>query len=394
MTEVASSAQQEMDRLRERGPERVSTLQDVRLIVFYLPQYHPIPENDEWWGKGFTEWRNVVTASPQFPGHYQPRVPADLGFYDLRVAEVREAQAHLATQYGIFGFCYFHYWFNGKRLLHRPFDEVLDSGKPDFPFCLCWANESWTRRWDGQSGVVLIEQCYSEEDTSRHIRWLVKAFQDERYIRIEGKPLFLVYRANSLPHPRRVADLWRKEARRLGLGDLFLCRVESFPDERNDPTELGFDAAVEFQPDQVILQDLLREGRLALSHGRLRRLAERLGLINCPDRHHLVFDYCALVERSLRKVRASYRRFPGVTPSWDNSPRRKSGAVILHGSTPAVYEHWLKSVVERTGNEHPEHRIVFINAWNEWAEGNHLEPDLRYGHSYLEATKRACLIRV
>jgi hypothetical protein len=192
----------------------------VRLIAFYLPQFHPIPENDDWWGKGFTEWRNVVQAKPLFPGHYQPHLPADLGFYDLRVPETRQAQADLAREYGIHGFCYYHYWFKGRRLLERPFNEVLTSGQPDFPFCLCWANESWTRAWDGQSGVILMKQEYSEEDDYQHIRWLSNVFRDKRYIRYEGKPLFLVYRVRDLPNPLQTTEIWRNEARRAGIGEL------------------------------------------------------------------------------------------------------------------------------------------------------------------------------
>src|SRR6266446_2869134 len=203
-------------------------MDNVRVIAFYLPQFHPIPENDAWWGKGFTEWTNVTKARPLFRGHYQPHLPADLGFYDLRVAESREAQADLARQYGITGFCYYHYWFAGKRLLHRPFDEVLTSGRPDFPFCLCWANENWTRVWDGGGSEVLMEQTYSEQDDRAHIQALMPAFADTRYFRIDGRPLFLVYRTELLPEPARTADIWRSEVSKAGLGDLYLARVENF----------------------------------------------------------------------------------------------------------------------------------------------------------------------
>src|SRR5262245_51865075 len=214
-----------------------------RVIAFYLPQYHPFPENDAWWGKGFTEWRNVTRARPQFPGHYQPHLPADLGFYDLRLPEIRVAQAELARQYGIDGFCYYHYWFNGKRLMERPFDEVLDSGRPDFPFCLCWPNENWNRAWDGHSREVIMAQSYSTEDHVRHARWLATAFRDPRYIRVDGRPLFLVYRATLIPEPRTMTAIFREEASKAGVGEIFLARVESQPVERGDPADLGFDAA-------------------------------------------------------------------------------------------------------------------------------------------------------
>jgi lipopolysaccharide biosynthesis protein len=355
----------------------------LRAIAFYLPQYHPISENDAWWGKGFTEWRNVTKAKPQFAGHYQPHLPADLGFYDLRLPETRQAQAELASAYGIHGFCYYHYWFTGKRLLERPFNDVLVSGKPDFPFCLCWANENWTRRWDGQDHHILAGQTYGEEDDRQHIRSLIPAFQDPRYIRVEGKPLFLVYRATKIPNPQRTAEIWREEAHKLGIGDLFLCRVESCPEEHSDPTLIGFDAAVEFQPDWCELE-------VPLQREKKWKLARKLGLAEKAYAKHQIHDYATIVERMLAKPEPNYRRFPGVTPSWDNTARRQTGATILRNATPEVYEHWLKEVVQRSSkNESGSDNLIFINGWNEWAEGNHLEPCQRWGHAYLEATLQA-----
>ena len=356
----------------------------VRLIAFYLPQFHPIPENDEWWGKGFTEWTNVAKAKPLFPGHYQPHIPADLGFYDLRLPEVRQAQADLAKEYGIYGFCYYHYWFNGKRLLERPFNEVLASGKPDFPFCLCWANESWTRTWMGQEKDFLIDQRYCEEDDRQHIQWLGKAFRDKRYIRIEDKPVFLVYRAAKLPNPLKTTHIWREEARKIGVGEIFLCRVESFPDEHNDPTQIGFDAAVEFQPDWNKLG-------LPLRKGRFWNLARKLRLSNTAYERHRIYDYASFVENMLQPSMSPYKKFPCVTPSWDNSARRKNDAVIINDSTPSIYENWLKSVIENVRTKSPDEQVVFINGWNEWGEGNHLEPCQRWKRGYLEATKRVVM---
>jgi len=199
-------------------------------------------------GKGFTEWRNVVKAKPLFPGHYQPHLPADLGFYDLRVPEVRQAQVDLAREYGIYGFCYYHYWFNGRRVLDRPFTAVLSSGKPDFPFCLCWANENWTRVWDGGSKDILLAQRYSPEDDLRHIRSLIPALTDRRYVRVNGKPLLLIYRTEDLPNPGGTAEVWRKAVKEAGIGDIHLVRVEGFESSVN-PETIGFDAAVEFAPD-------------------------------------------------------------------------------------------------------------------------------------------------
>jgi lipopolysaccharide biosynthesis protein len=359
-------------------------MKDVRLLAFYLPQYHPIPENDEWWGKGFTEWTNVVKARPLFRGHEQPRLPADLGFYDLRLPEARQAQADLAREYGITGFCYYHYWFHGRRLLQRPFDEVLESGRPDIPFCLCWANEQWTRAWDGRSGSVIAEQRYSDDDDRQHLRWLARAFQDPRYIRVGGKPLFAVYRASHLPDARKTTAIWREEARRLGIGELYLCRVESLLSERSDPIAMGFDAAIEFQPDWLALNQMPM-----LRRDRPRRLLWRLGLTRSGYQRHGVYSYAAVVDRMLGKASAPYTRFPCVTPGWDNSARRDAGGSILTGSTPELYERWLRAAIERFQPPSPQENFVFVNAWNEWAEGCHLEPCQRWGRAYLEATRRA-----
>ena len=346
-------------------PETKARSELPRAIAFYLPQFHPIPENDAWWGSGFTEWRNVAKARPRFPGHYQPRLPADLGFYDLRLPEVRREQADLARAHGIYGFCYYHYWFEGKRLLDRPFLEVLATGEPDFPFCLCWANENWTRAWDGRDDDVLIEQRYSREDDRRHVRALARAFRHESYIRVDGKPLFLVYRIAGLPDPSRTAEVFREEAKKLGIGELYLATVESLEGDRVDPAKHGFDAAVEFQPDWLRLDVPSRQ----LEGGQL------------------VYDYEHIVERMLQKEEPSYKRFPCVAPGWDNSPRRNEGAIVIDGSTPELYEAWLREVVARTRRTRQE--LVFINAWNEWAEGAHLEPCQKWGRAYLEATRNA-----
>jgi lipopolysaccharide biosynthesis protein len=354
----------------------------VRPLAFYLPQFHPIPENDAWWGRGFTEWTSVAKARPLFPGHYQPHVPADLGFCDLRVSETREAQAALAREYGIFGFCYYHYWFNGRRLLERPFREVLESGRPDFPFCLCWANEDWTRAWDGASGEVLLAQQHSPDDDRAHIRSLLTTFADPRYVRVDGKPLFLVYAANRLSDPSRTTDLWRDEASRAGVGELYLCCVEN-ERERGDPSDLGFDAAVDFQPDFANL------GR-AQRRSRLERVARRLHVTNPAYRWHRIYDYETVVERMLSRPQVPYKRFPGVTPGWDNTPRRKRQGIVLRNSSPEAYERWLRATVDAFTPFGPGEDLLFLNAWNEWGEGNHLEPCQRWGRAYLEATRRVC----
>lgn len=355
---------------------------NIRAIAFYLPQFHPIPENDEWWGKGFTEWRNVAKAKPLFPGHYQPHIPADLGFYDLRLSEAREAQAALAQEYGIHGFCYYHYWFNGRRILERPFNEVLASGKPDFPFCLCWANENWTKVWDGGDKHVLLEQRYGDEDDLALIESLIPVFCDPRYIRINGKPLFLVYRTELLPDPARTAKIWREAARQAGIGELYLARVENFV-SGIDPHSIGFDAAVEFAPDGVNM------GKPKF-RGTFHELLAKVGFLPKAYLENRVVNYNAVADGMLNRPEPEFKRFRCVTPMWDNSARRKKNARIVAGSSPEKYENWLKQIVNRTSKRlDGDERIVFINAWNEWAEGCHLEPDLKWGHAYLEATRRA-----
>jgi lipopolysaccharide biosynthesis protein len=361
------------------------TSKSIRAIAFYLPQFHPIPENDRWWGRGFTEWTNVAKARPLFRGHYQPHLPADLGFCDLRLAETREAQATLARQYGIDGFCYYHYWFNGRRLLERPFEEVLASGKPDFPFCLCWANENWTRIWDGGDSEVLMEQRYSEEDDFAHIRWLATAFADRRYIRVDDKPLFIIYRAHKLPDIRKTTAIWREECRRLGIGEIFLCRVDTGADLL-PPNEVGLDAAVEFQPDWTSLGARLGSRGLRQSRWNDLRFFLRRKFLGDDTN---VQNYSHLVWSMSRRVQPDYLRFPCVTPSWDNSPRRRRGATVFIESSPKLFHQWLVATLGKLKTATNTPLILFINAWNEWAEGNHLEPDQRYGRSYLEALKEA-----
>jgi lipopolysaccharide biosynthesis protein len=354
---------------------------NLRSIAIYLPQFHPVPENDEWWGKGFTEWTNVTKALPRFPGHYQPQLPADLGFCDLRLPQTRQAQADLAKEYGIHGFCYYHYWFNGRRILEQPFEEVLASGAPDFPFCLCWANENWTRRWDGQDQEVLLKQNYSEEDDLNHIRYLAKAFADPRYIRIDNKPVFIVYRTELFPDIKSTVLTWRTEAERLGIGDIYLIRVERFTHDVQ-PQEIGFDASMQFQPDGMAFPQR--------SYGKVQdKLLHRLGVKESIYTKNEVYSYQEYIDKAISQPAPTYKRYPCVTPSWDNSARRKENAIIFDKSSPVVYERWLKHVVGSFVPYSKEENLLFINAWNEWAEGNHLEPCQKWGRGYLEATARA-----
>ena len=381
MNEILSISQQEAaGRAADIALTVTSHRSAPRLIAFYLPQYHPIPENNEWWGEGFTEWHNVKAARPLFAGHYQPHVPADLGYYDLREVQTRIAQAELAQQYGIEGFCYYHYWFNGKRLLEQPLQDLLASGQPDFPFCLCWANENWTRRWDGEDRQILMQQVYSESDDREHIRSLLPVFEDRRYIRVNGKPLFMVYRTQDMPDPGRTAGIWREEARKAGVGELYLCRVEG--KYNDDPRDIGFDAALEFAPDWWNKGSQLKSdsGLLPSEDAGLKKV--------CANNY--VHSYQSMVDTMMAKANPAYKWFRCVTPSWDNRARRKHGANIFVGSSPDRYKAWLRRAIENTNARLlGEERIVFLNAWNEWAEGCHLEPDEKYGHAWLEATREA-----
>jgi len=353
-------------------------MNDVRLISFYLPQFHPIEENDKWWGKGFTEWTNVSAAKPLFPGHYQPHIPADLGFYDLRLPEVRAEQAEMARNYGIEGFCYYYYYFNGKRLLNRPLDEVVASGKPDFPFCICWANENWTRRWDGRDEDVLIRQLHSLDDSRLFIQQLLPVLRDKRYIRVNNKLLLLVYRTELLPDPANTAAIWREVVRKEIGQELYLCAVNFFVKEI-DPTLIGFDGTIQFP--LAFVPDSYIDKRLIASFTNIdQKDLQENSVINYPTAvHHLV-----------NIPKPAYNFFRGVFPSWDNTPRRKSKGSIFINSSPDFYKLYLKAIIGLTTLEHKgDERLIFINAWNEWAEGAHLEPDKKYGRRFLDATKEA-----
>ena len=339
----------------------------VKLIAFYLPQFHPIPENDKWWEPGFTEWTNVRRAKPNFAGHMQPNLPTDLGFYDLRDPQVLQKQAKLAREHGIFGFCYYYYWFNGKRLLEAPVDRMLASGQPDFPFCLCWANENWTRRWDGQESDVLMHQDYSNDADERFIRDIMPFFRDRRYIRVNGKPLLMVYRADQLPDAKQMAEHWRRVATENGLPGLHLTAVQSFG--IGDPRVYGFDAAVEFPPHAP--HNVIDPGSWPDLN---------------PNFAGYLEDYTLTAEEYVTRPAVGYPWYRGIMPGWDNTPRRLESAHIYVHSSPRVYEAWLRQTVGQTLGQPGQAPLLFINSWNEWAEGAHLEPDQWHGRANLEAT--------
>ena len=348
----------------------------ARALAFYLPQFHPIPENDAWWGKGFTEWTNTARAVPLFPGHYQPHVPADLGFYDLRCAESRAAQADMAREFGIEAFCYYHYWFAGQRVLERPFDEVLRSGEPDFPFCLCWANDTWTGIWYGAPKRILIKQTYpGVDDHKRHFAALLPAFADPRYVRVDGKPLFIVYKLNEIPEPRAFIDLWHGMASQAGLGGLHIVGHDvAVPGA--DLIAMGCDAVIETPPlKQRPWQPLRALWRTPQVWVRQKYRAVR----NQPT----VWDYASWAQQNMPRARAGYASYPCVVHAWDNTPRSGANGVVLRNPDPALFRPVLDAAVQAVADKPAEQRLVFLKSWNEWAEGNHLEPDLRYGDAYL-----------
>jgi O-antigen biosynthesis protein len=355
-------------RLDTPAPQEV----EARAICFYLPQFHPIPENDEWWGEGFTEWTNVRPAKPHFRGHYQPHVPIDVGYYDLRDGNVQKWQVELAKQYGLGGFCFYFYWFAGHTLLETPVANYLGNEALDLPFCLCWANENWSRRWDGLDSEILIAQQHSPQDDLDFIAHVTRYMRDERYIRVGGKPLLLVYRPNLLPSAAETAHRWREWCRSEGLGEIYLAYTQSF--EAVDPSEYGFDAAIEFPPNNSAPPNITPA-------------VEPLA----ADYRGTIYDWRALVDRSDRYQEPPYVLHRSVCPGWDNTARRSSKGTVFLNNTPALYQKWLRNAVEYTHavRSDPSERLVFVNAWNEWAEGAHLEPDARYGYAFLEATRIA-----
>jgi lipopolysaccharide biosynthesis protein len=340
-----------------------------------LPQFHPIPENDRWWGKGFTEWTNVARAEPLFRGHYQPRLPADLGYYDLRLPEAREAQASLARRYGIEGFCYWHYWFHGKRLLEKPVAEIVASGEPDFPFCLAWANESWSRSWLGDEREILVEQKYSEKDDRVHARWLASAFADPRYIHVNGRPMLVVYKPMDLPEAQRTTDIFRDECRVMGQPEPYLVGIDAHCPGM-DMREFGFDMTEHHEPQLgAIGPDAFRD---APRHSKFIRNL-RSGVLSTTLK---VYSHRAAAVLMAR-VRPSFPHFPCCFTGWDNTARRGRHAIVMIDSGPEVFRAQLSEMTKSVLHKDHQERVVFINAWNEWAEGMYLEPDEKFGHAYL-----------
>lgn len=350
---------------------------NVRVIALYLPQFHPIPENDVWWGKGFTEWTNVGKARPLYWGHEQPKVPSDLGYYDLRVPETRQAQADMARAYGVEGFCYWHYWFgNGKQLLERPFAEVLRLGEPDFPFCLAWANESWRGFHHGlKKREVLIEQQYpSQQDYIDHFRHVLPAFQDKRYICVDGKPLFMVYQPHQLPDAHGFITLWQQLAQENGLKGIHFVGQVYGDNKAEEVLQMGFDAV------NVVRMYDYKQHRNQITY-----LARKLRTI--LFRSPMIEPYRSVSRYFVGQMEHRQNIYPTIIPNWDHTPRTGRRGLVFGGSTPELFERHLKKVETAVSNKEAEHNLVFIKSWNEWAEGNYMEPDLRYGTAYLQKLK-------
>ncbi|MDO6460986.1 glycoside hydrolase family 99-like domain-containing protein [Granulosicoccaceae sp. 1_MG-2023] len=345
----------------------------ARTIAFYLPQFYAFEENDRWWGKGFTEWRNVMRGSPRFEGHYQPRIPRDLGFYDLTNEEVIVEQSRLAQEAGIEAFCFYYYWFNGKRLMDKPLDLFAESAQIDQPFCIMWANENWTRTWDGLDREVLIQQDYSEEDEDAFIADTLRYFRNERYIRVDGKPLFILYRPGLVPEAKATIARWRRKwAAALGVEPRILM-VQGFGD--TDPGEYGIDGAVEFPPHKVCTD--------------LPAINNKLKVLDKDFTGHVV-SYDDVIASSLGEDAPEFPLIKTVVPHWDNDARREGRGFTMFGSTPEKYKQWLSGAIDfAQANPLDGESLVFINAWNEWAEGTYLEPDVHFGHAYLNATRKA-----
>ena len=344
----------------------------VRLIAYYLPQFHPIAENDAWWGRGFTEWTNVTKALPRFAGHHQPHLPGELGFYDLRLPHVLKRQAELARGHGIEGFCFHHYWFGGRTLLDAPIKLLLEHSDIDIGFCVNWANENWTRRWDGNDAEVLMAQQHSAEDDIAFASSLEPLFRDPRYIRIGGRPLLMLYRPRRLPDPAATVRRWRAHFEAAGVGNPYIVmpRVSG----TDDPREYGMDAAAGFPP----------HGN-GFNAAPVTNTLEKLD----PDWQGTAVRYEDMVRDALSDDPARFTYFPGVCPSWDNEARKPGRGFCVVGASPAAYGAWLDAACRRAiAAADPAERMVFINAWNEWAEGAHLEPDRHYGHAYLNETGR------
>lgn len=380
--------------------KNMRNIKKIRVIALYLPQYHPVPENDKYWGKGFTEWRNVAKAKPLFRGHYQPRIPADLGFYDLRIPEVRNEQAELAKEAGIEGFCYWHYWFgNGKEILQMPFDEVVRSGKPDFPFCLGWALHDWTTKtWEkgssiSKDSIIFKQEFPGEEDDIKHFYRLLDAFRDSRYIKVDGKLLFSILCPQRMPEPKRFMDLWNQLAIENGLpGFHFVGIIDSVSaidlsninnidknveENITKAKAMGFDAIGTTNQKYAELK----------TGGKIRKIIFAMGRRICPGFLLDKYDYGKIIDNFYSPFDMREDVYPQLLAGWDRSPRSGRNAIIYYNNTPKEFRRAVENAIRCVENKQPEHRIIFLNSWNEWGEGAYMEPDLKYGKAFIQTLR-------
>lgn len=344
-----------------------------KLVAYYLPQFYPFKENDEWWGKGTTEWNNVNRAIPQFIDHYQPRFPGELGYYDLRLKDNMKRQVELAKNYGIYGFCFYYYWFDGKRLLDKPLDMLFEDKNINCNFCICWANENWTRRFDGTNSEVLMSISETEESYIKFFESIMPYISDERYIQVNEKPVIIIYKPSHMPNSKKVISNWRRKYFKATGKELYIIGVHEWTFKENI-LEYGYDAITEFQPGSIIMN--------------LKDINSKLHFIR-DDFKGKVYDYNDILDKKVYAINNKIPKvYKAVMPMWDNTARKNNAGTIFHNSSPELYEKWLGYAVDYTmNNKELDGKFVFINAWNEWGEGAYLEPDKKYGYAYLQATR-------
>lgn len=371
-------------------------MSSVKPIAIYFPQFHAIAENNSWWGEGFTDWESVKTGKPKFPSHDQPRVPLNGYYYDQSQIETLRWQIDLARKYGIYGFCHYHYWFDGRQLLETPSNLVLENRDLDFPFCLSWANETWSRRWDGRDNDILIEQTHppSEDSWSRHFNYLIQFWEDERAIKVDGKPVFVIYRPYRIPKISKMLDFWRKRAEDHGLKGLYFIVQKQYEHPTRDCLS-AFDAEFQFQPFEAIYSSGF--GGHSIHHATWFRfvralpdkIQDRLRALRAKHTKELTFfDYDKVWEQIIAVRQGILTTYPGAFADWDNTARYKERATIYRGASPERFEYWFTQLVQGMEERRLPEDFIFFNAWNEWAEGAYLEPDEKHGHAYLEAIRR------
>lgn len=372
----------------------------AKLVAMYFPQLHAIPENDEWWGEGFTDWDNVTAAMRHYEEHHQPRVPLNNNYYDQSELDTMLWQTDLAKEYGIFGFCHYHYWFDGKQLLETPTNNLLDNKQVDFPFCLSWANETWSRRWDAKEHHILIQQTHPpvKESWKRHFDYLIRAWTDDRAIRVDNKPVFVIYRPHRIPEIDQMLDFWRENAVKHGLEGLYLIAQKQYEHPLEEPLK-NFDAEFQFQPFESIYSpdfesETLKQNKwVQLLRALPESVQSRLQDLEYRYFQRLTFhDYDKVWKHTIKiRKHAELTTFPGAFIDWDNTARYKKRATIFKGASPERFEYWFTRLVKSMPQRNLPENLIFINAWNEWAEGAYLEPDEKYGFRYLEAVKSALM---